>query len=112
MLQTRLLLKISLINCLCGWQFGFCIPYAYSYKHSSSRFRWNSDWRYSNAVVYQERAVRKGITESSDSFGSFVIKDESVTLNKVLHFRITAIEGSAEGHVESLVQRYEILSYN
>lgn len=63
-------------------------------------------------LSYQERAVRKGITESSDSFGSFVIKDESVTLNKVLHFRITAIEGSAEGHVESLVQRYEILSYN
>lgn len=63
-------------------------------------------------LSYQERAVRKGITESSDSFGSSVIKDESVTLNKVLHFRITAIEGSAEGHVESLVQRYEILSYN
>lgn len=63
-------------------------------------------------LSYQERAVRKGITESSDSFGSSVIKDESVTLNKVLHFRITAIEGSAEGHVESLVQRHEILSYN
>ena len=67
-------------------------------QHSSYRFRGSSYWRWNNTVVYKETTIGKGVTE--DSFDSSVVKDEPAALNKILDFRVTALEGHSDDHVE------------